>query len=61
VIGDARRLYEIKQTVDIDIEGERVALVGRKNITLKRSEAGNTLRSDDIIIAELAEARAAQG
>jgi len=44
-------LYEIKQTVDLG--GERVALVGRKNMTMKRSEVGNTLQADGLIDATL--------
>ena len=52
-------LYEIKQTVNI--EGEMVALVGRKNMTMKRSEAGNTLQADDWIDAVLAETKVVQG
>ena len=52
-------LYEIKQTVNI--EGEMVALVGRKNMTMKRSSAGNTLTADDLIDAMLVGTKVDQG
>ena len=52
-------LYEIKQTVNI--EGEMVALVGRKNMTMKRSSAGNTLTADDLIDAILVGTKVDQG
>lgn len=46
-------LYELKQTVTL--EGEKVALVGRKNLTKIRSGAGTTLEVVDRIGATLAE------
>jgi len=47
-------LYEVRQTVDLG--GERVELVGWKNMTKIRSGAGTTLQADDVVDAMRLEA-----